>query len=75
MSRRTVDDLACLLDDIVAYVRRFVVLNDAELCAIALWTLHTFALEAVDTTPYLSVAKSPPSPIRTRLRQRSAVVP
>ncbi len=50
-----VPDLAQLLDSVVAVVRRFVVLGDEQLDALALWVLHTHAIAAADTTPYLAI--------------------
>jgi hypothetical protein len=46
-------DLAELLDAVAGFVRAFVVLGDAELAAVALWTAHTHAIEASDATPYV----------------------
>lgn len=50
-----VADTGELLDLIARTVRRFVVLGQDQLHAIALWVLHTYAIEAADTTPYLSI--------------------
>jgi hypothetical protein len=47
-----------LLDDIVAFVRRFVVLSEEQADAVALWVLHTHALPAADTTPYLAITSA-----------------
>ncbi|MBA2305742.1 MAG: DUF3631 domain-containing protein, partial [Acidobacteria bacterium] len=49
------DDLAGLLDGIVAFIRRFIVLPESHARAIALWVLHTHVIDAVDITPYLHV--------------------
>jgi hypothetical protein len=45
-----------LLNDVGAFVRRFVVLNDTQVDAITLFEAHTHAIEAFDTTGYLSVS-------------------
>ena len=42
-----------VLDDVVQFVRRYVVLTDTQADAIALWCAHTHAADAADTTPYL----------------------
>jgi Protein of unknown function (DUF3631) len=42
-----------LLDDVAAFVRRFVVLDERQADAIALWVAHTHAAEAAETTPYI----------------------
>jgi hypothetical protein len=45
-----------LLNDLRAFVRRFVVLNDAQADTITLFEAHTHAIEAFDTTGYLNVS-------------------
>jgi Protein of unknown function (DUF3631) len=44
-----------LLDDVVRFVRRFVVLSDHQADAVALWISHTHAMDAADATPYLTI--------------------
>jgi hypothetical protein len=44
-----------LLDELFAYVGRFVVLTEAQTVAVALWIAHTHALDASEATPYLNV--------------------
>jgi hypothetical protein len=56
-----------VLDDIVAFLRRFVVLNKSELLTISLWIVHTWAVEAADTTPYLAVTSPVMRSGKTRL--------
>ena len=51
-------DGAALLDDVRGFIRRYVVLNDAQADTGALWVLHTWALDAADSTPYLSVTSA-----------------
>ena len=46
---------AALLDDLVCFIRRFVVLTPTQTDAVALWVLHTYAIELADTTPYLHI--------------------
>jgi hypothetical protein len=47
--------VAGLLDDVVSFVRRYVVLSDAQAAAVALWLAHTHAIGAAEATPYLQV--------------------
>ena len=50
------NDTAELLDAVAAFVRRFIVLfSDRQADAVALWVLHTHAIEAASTTAYLAV--------------------
>lgn len=48
-------DTDVLLDQVRAFVLRYVVLPDHAPEAIALWVLHTWAFEASSTTPYIAV--------------------
>lgn len=50
------EDGATLLDDVAAFLRRYVVLpGEQESTALALFAVHTHALEAAHATPYLVV--------------------
>jgi Protein of unknown function (DUF3631)/Toprim-like len=60
-------DGAALLDELVRFLRRFVVLSEAQAHAIALWVLHTHAFEAASTTPYLNVSSAEKESGKTRL--------
>lgn len=51
---------AALLDDLAQCVRRHLVLPAHGYEAVALWTLHTYLVDAADYTPYLLVT----SPVR-----------
>jgi hypothetical protein len=42
-----------LLDDLVVFVRRFVVLPEHAVVAVVLWILHTWVLDAFGRTPFL----------------------
>jgi hypothetical protein len=61
------EDGADLLDDLAAFVRRFVVLSAEQASAIALWVVHTHAIEAADSTPYLAVTSAEKRSGKTRL--------
>jgi hypothetical protein len=49
---------ADVLEEIRAFVRRYVVLSDAGAVAVALWVVHTWAIEAFETTPRLAVTSA-----------------
>jgi Protein of unknown function (DUF3631) len=56
-----------VLDDVVRFVRRFVVLTDAQADTLALWTAHTHATMAFDCTPYLAITSREKRSGKTRL--------
>ena len=61
-------DPAGLLDELRAFVRRFVVLpGEHEARAIALWTAHTWAFAAAHSTAYLIVLSPEKRSGKTRL--------
>jgi hypothetical protein len=47
-----------VLSEVRAFVRRFVVVGEAEAAALALWAMHTHALSAADSTPYLHITSA-----------------
>lgn len=61
------EDDATLLDDIMRFVRRFVVLRSEQLIANALWIVHTHANAAADATPYLNITSAEKRSGKTRL--------
>jgi hypothetical protein len=61
------DDLGHLLDAIVTFIRRFVVLSEHQHDAIALWVIHTHAFLAADTTAYINITSSEKRSGKTRL--------
>ena len=63
-------DVAQLLDRVVAFLRRFVVL--AHVCqayALALWAVHTHCAMAAACTPYIWVSSPAPTSGKTRLAE------
>ena len=58
---------AVLLDDVRVFVRRFVVLTDAQADTIALWAAHTHVFEAFYCTPYLEITSAEKRSGKTRL--------
>lgn len=73
MSRRVLDG-AELLENLAAYVRRYVVLSDEQALLLALWTLHTHALDAADTTPYVNIKSAEKRSGKTRLLEVLSLV-
>jgi hypothetical protein len=61
------DEGARLLDELAAFVRRYVVVTPAQTDALALWIVHTWAIDAAHTTPYLSVTSAVMRSGKTRL--------
>jgi hypothetical protein len=60
-------ETAELLTTVNSFIRRYVVLSSDQLTAVALWTLHTHAFEAAETTPYLAVTSAEKRSGKTRL--------
>lgn len=60
-------DVATVLDDTEAFIRRYVVLNDDQATAVALWAGHTHAVSAADCTPYLHINSPTKRTGKTRL--------
>jgi Protein of unknown function (DUF3631) len=56
-----------LLDDLRAFVRRFVVLTEAQADAITLWIAHTHVFDVFGITPYLAVTSAEKRSGKTRL--------
>jgi len=44
-----------LLEDVIGYIRRFVVVTVEQADVVGLWVLHTWRFEAWETTPYLHI--------------------
>jgi hypothetical protein len=64
-----------LLDDIGAFLTRFVVLPSSEARdLLALWVIHTWALDAAFATPYLRITSAAPSSGKTLLLEVLASV-
>jgi uncharacterized protein DUF3631 len=68
------EELAPLLAEIAAFLRRYVVLNDAQLTAISLWVAHTHAFAAAETTPYLEISSAEKESGKTRLLETLELV-
>ncbi|MHC4137573.1 MAG: DUF3631 domain-containing protein, partial [Planctomycetota bacterium] len=61
-----------LLDDLAAYYRRYIVLPDHAATFLALYTLHTYSIDAAYCTPYVVVHSPVKKCGKTRLLQRMA---
>jgi Protein of unknown function (DUF3631) len=59
--------LADLLNETKTFVRRFVVVGETELDAIALWNAHTYVFDAARATPYLHPHSPEPESGKTTL--------
>jgi hypothetical protein len=56
--RAQATETASLLDDISAFVRRYVVMSAPQADAVALWILHTHAVDACEQSPYLAITSA-----------------
>lgn len=63
-----------LLEAIRDFVRRFVLLSDAQLTVIAVWVVHTHSLLAAETTPYLAITSAEKQCGKTRLLETLEVL-
>jgi len=59
-------DTASLLEDILSFLRRFIVADEAALVVGAVWVAHTHVFEAADATPRLSIRSAEASSGKTR---------
>ena len=55
-----------IADALVRRLRRFVYLTDLQYLAIALWIIHTYAIDAFLVTPYLHFSSAEPGSGKTR---------
>jgi hypothetical protein len=60
-------DTAPILDDLFAFVRRFVSVSLSQARVVALWIAHTHAIDAADATPYLAITSAEKQCGKTRL--------
>lgn len=63
----TNEERASTLNDVSAFIRRYVVCTQAQADTLAVWTAHTHAIAAADCTPYMHVTSSGPRSGKTRL--------
>ncbi|HRY42926.1 MAG TPA: DUF3631 domain-containing protein [Thermoanaerobaculia bacterium] len=67
-------DGAEVLDAVVRFVRRYVVVTPEQTHIIALWVLHTWAFDASDQTVYLAILSAEKRSGKTRLLEILGVV-
>jgi hypothetical protein len=60
-------ELGAILNAVEVFVRRFVVVDEAQATALTLWAAHTWAVEAAYATPYVFVTSAEPECGKTRL--------
>jgi hypothetical protein len=60
-------DGADVLERLIRFIRRYVALSEDQVLLSALWIVHTHALDAADTTPYLNVKSAEKRSGKTRL--------
>ena len=56
-----------VLNDVTFFLRRYVVMTDAQATAVALWAAHTHLVVAAECTPYLQVTSATKRAGKTRL--------
>ena len=64
-----IPDGAVLLDEVVALVRRYVLVSTEQGDAVGLWIAHTHCIAAADATPYLSITSPEKRSGKTRLEE------
>jgi hypothetical protein len=60
-------DGSAVLDDVLAYIRRFVSLTGSQARAAALWVVHTYVFATAYATPYLAITSVEKQSGKTRL--------
>ena len=66
--------LTLLLEDVEAFIHRYVATGDSQLTALTLWVAHTWTLEAAECTPYLHITSPEKQSGKTRLLEALALV-
>jgi Protein of unknown function (DUF3631) len=69
-----VGGVSSLLEEVVRFIRRYVVLDPEAAHLLALWVLHTHAFEAAVTTPYVRVHSAERESGKTRLLELLALL-
>lgn len=71
-SEEPVDGVA-LVNELVADVRAYVVLDDAQVDALALWVLHSYTLDATPISPRLAISSPLPALLRDNEELRAVL--
>jgi hypothetical protein len=69
-----IPELAPLLDEVATFYSRFVVLMPNQADYLALYTTHTHAISAAETTPYTHIYSAEPESGKTRLGEVAALL-
>ena len=69
-----VPELGPLLDEVATFYRRFVVLTVPQADTLALWSAHTHAIGAAETTPYINVSSPEKESGKTRTGEVAATI-
>jgi len=56
-----------LLDSLVSFLRRYVVMSEPQAIAVALWVVDTHALDAAEQSPLLAITSAEKQSGKTRL--------
>jgi hypothetical protein len=65
---------ADLLQRLRELIQRYVVVTEPQAVVLALWVLHTYAIEAAEQTPYLAITSAEKRSGKTRLMEVLAAV-
>lgn len=60
-------ETATLIADLTAYINRYVVMTEQQTTCVALWVLHSHAVDAAEQTPYLNPRSAEKQSGKTRL--------
>lgn len=72
MSERS--EVAAVLDAVVEFIRRYVVVSEPQAAALALWVVHGHALDAAETTPYIAITSAAKRSGKSRLLEALALL-
>lgn len=67
-------DGSSLLTSVEAMIQRFVVVTKEQACAIALWVMHTYVIDAAECTPYVNITSAEKQSGKTRLLEALALL-
>lgn len=63
-----------LLDQLVLFLRRFVVISEVQADALSLWVLHGYCVESAVATPYLAITSAEKRSGKSRLLEVLAIL-
>jgi Protein of unknown function (DUF3631) len=65
---------AAVLEALIRFMVRFLVLTDDQVLTVALWVMHCHTFEAAETTPYLSITSAVKQSGKTRVLEVTELV-